>query len=84
MCALQKLSANPINVISKRTQQRHCINIFFISTHSVEVCNGLASISALHPIAVVSLVVFGIITGVVTEYLYRKLKPFFASKPALM
>ena len=24
------------------------------------------------------------LTGVVTEYLYRKLRPFFASKPALM
>ena len=45
---------------------------------------GLASISALHPITVVSLVLLGIISGVLTEYLYRKLKPFFASKPALM
>ena len=41
VCAHQELSANLTSVTSKRILLLRCINIFFINTHFVEVCEGV-------------------------------------------
>ena len=85
ICAHQELSANLTNVTFKRILLVRFINIFFISTYFVEVCNVVVGTYVRNYNAhTVSLVHCRKITGVAMEYLYRKLRPFFASKPALM
>ena len=46
ICAHQKLSANLTSVTSKRILLLRCTNIFCISTHFVEVCEGVLATKA--------------------------------------